>query len=110
MAFRQKLKDIRVETVKELVSIMKKHDHKEVKAYGFDDKPVVIEKKMGAYIYIYTLNAIRVVDDTEPYLIFCCSSSYDNKDVTPNDVTTSNLVDILNWVESNKEWLFERED
>ena len=107
---RRTLKKIRVEAVNELVSIMKKHDRKEIETVEFDDTPIVIEKNMGIHIYVYTLDAIRVVDDTEPYLIFSCSSSYDDEDVTPNDVTISNLVEILNWVISNEEWLFENED
>lgn len=108
--FKQTLKDIRVKSVKELISIMKRHDRKEVETVEFDDTPIVIEKHMGTHIYVYTLDAIRVVDDTEPYLIFSCSSSYDDEDVTPNDITISNLVEILNWVQLNEEWLFENED
>jgi hypothetical protein len=89
--FRQTLKDIRVEAVKELVSIMKKHDRKEV-----DDT--------------CTLDNIRVVNGTEPYLIFGCSSSYDCEDVTSNDISIDNLIEILDWVLSNEEWLFESEE
>ena len=107
--FKQTLKDIRVESVKELVSIMKKHDRKEIETVEFDDTPIVIEKNMGIHIYVYTLDAIRVVDDTEPYLIFSCSS-YDSEDVTSNDISIDNLIDILDWVLSNEDWLFESED
>ena len=105
--FRQTLKDIRVEAVKELVSIMKKHDRKEVETYEFDDTPIVIDS--NEVDATSALDTIRVVDGTEPYLIFGCSSSYDCEDVTSNDVTVHNLVDILEWVLSNEEWLFESE-
>ena len=103
---RQTLNNIRVETVKELVSIMKKHDCKEVDTYEFDDTPIVIDSD-DMVDYTYTLDNIRVVDGTEPYLVFSCSSSYDNEYVTSNDIFIDNLVDILEWVLSNEEWLFE---
>lgn len=106
--FRQTLKDIRVETVNELVSIMKNHDCKEVETVEFDDTPIVIDS--AAFDDTYTLDSIRVVNGTEPYLIFDCSSSYDSEDVTSNDISIDNLVEILNWVISNEEWLFENED
>lgn len=107
--FRQTMNNIRVDAVNELISIMKKHDRKEIKTYDLNGTPVVIEKPGINVKYIYTLNAIRVVDDTEPYLIFSCSS-YDSKDVTSNDVTIHNLVNILSWVLSHETWLFESED
>jgi hypothetical protein len=106
--FRQTLKDIRVEAVKELVSIMKKHDRKEVETYEFDDTPIVIDSK--EVDDTCTLDNIRVVNGTEPYLIFGCSSSYDCEDVTSNDISIDNLIEILDWVLSNEEWLFESED
>lgn len=106
--FRQTLKNIRVESVKELVSIMKKHDRKEVDTYEFDNTPIVIDSNMVDDTY--TLDSIRVVDGTEPYLIFGCSSSYDNEDVTSNDISIDNLVEILDWVVTYEKWLFENED
>ena len=106
--FRQTLKDIRVEAVKELVSIMKKNDRKEVETYEFDDTPIVIDS--NEVDSTYTLDNIRVVNGTEPYLIFGCSSSYDCEDVTSNDISIDNLIEILDWVLSNEEWLFESED
>lgn len=105
--FRQTLKDIRVEAVKELVSIMKKHDRKEVDTYEFDDTPIVIDS--NEVDDTYTLNGIRVVNGTEPYLVFDCSSSYDCEDVTSNEISIDNLIDILEWVLSNEKWLFESE-
>ena len=107
--FRQTMNNIRVDAVNELISIMKKHDRKEIKTYDLDRTPIVIEKPGVDVIYTYTLNAIRVVDDTEPYLIFSCSSTYDSEEVTSNDVTISNLVNILSWVLSYETWLFESE-
>lgn len=101
--FRQTMNNIRVDAVNELIGIMKKHNRKEVETYSLDGTPIVIEKS-GC-----TLDAIRVVDGKEPYLIFSCSS-YDCEDVTSNDVTIYNLVNILSWVLSNEEWLFENED
>lgn len=107
--FRQTLNDIRVEAVNELIGIMKKHNRKEIETYSLDGTPIVIEKPGVDVIYNYTLDAIRVVDGTEPYLIFSCSS-YDCEDVTSNDVTVYNLANILSWVLSNEKWLFESED
>ena len=106
--FRQTLNDIRVEAVKELVSIMKKHDCEEVDTYEFDDTPIVIDS--DEVDSTSTLDTIRVVDGTEPYLIFGCSSSYDCEDVTSNEISIENLIEILDWVTSNEEWLFESED
>lgn len=107
--FRQTMDNMRVEAVNELIRIMKKHDRKEIKTYDLDRTPIVIERPGVDVIYIYTLNAIRVVDSTEPYLIFSCSSTYDSEEVTSNDVTIHNLVNILSWVLSYEEWLFESE-
>ena len=106
--FRQILEDIRLEAVKELVSIMEKHDCKEIDTYEFDDTPIVIDS--DEVDNTYTLDNIRVVNGTEPYLIFGCSSSYYCEDVTSNDISIDNLVEILDWVVSNEEWLFESED
>jgi hypothetical protein len=105
--FRQTLNDIRVEAVNELIGIMKKHDCEEVETYEFDDTPIVINSK--EVDSTSALDTIRVVDGTEPYLIFGCSSSYDCEDVTSNDVAVYNLVEILEWVLSNEKWLFESE-
>ena len=108
--FRQTMNNIRVDAVNELISIMKKHDREEIKTYDLDRTPIVIEKPGVGVIYTYTLNAIRVVDGTESYLIFGCST-YDKEDVvTSNDVTIHNLVNILSWVLSHETWLFESED
>ena len=106
--FRQTLKDIRVEAVKKLVSIMKKHDRKEVETYEFDDTPIVIDS--NEVDSTYTLDNIRVVNGTEPYLIFRCSSTYDSENVTSDNISIDNLVEILDWVVSNEKWLFESED
>lgn len=106
--FRQTLNDIRVKAVKELVSIMKKHDRKEVDTYEFDDTPIVIDS--DEVDSTSTLDTIRVVYGTEPYLIFDCSSSYDCEDVTSNEISIENLIEILDWVTSNEVWLFESED
>jgi hypothetical protein len=105
--FRQTLNDIRVEAVKALVSIMKKHDRKEVETYEFDDTPIVIDSK--EVDDTSTLDSIRVVDGTEPYLVFGCSSSYDCEDVTSHNISIENLVEILDWVVSYEKWLFESE-
>jgi hypothetical protein len=105
--FRQTLNDIRVEAVKELVSIMKKNDRKEVDTYEFDDTPIVIDGK--EVDDTSTLDIIRVVDGTEPYLVFGCSSSYDCEDVTSHNISIENLVEILDWVVSYEKWLFESE-
>jgi hypothetical protein len=107
--FRQTMNNIRVDAVNELIGIMKKHNRKEVETYSLDGTPTVIEKPGVNVIFNYTLDAIKVVDGKEPYLIFSCSS-YDCEDVTSNDVTIYNLVNILSWVLSNEEWLFENED
>jgi hypothetical protein len=104
--FRQTLNNIRVDAVNELIGIMKKHNCKEVETYEFDDTPIAIKRNGG---YTYAIDTIRVVDDTEPYLIFSCSSN-DCEEITSNDVTIHNLVNILSWVLSNEEWLFENED
>lgn len=106
--FRKTLKDIRVEVVKELVSIMKKYDCEEVVTYEFDDTPIVIDS--NEVDSTSTLDTIRVVNGTEPYLIFGCSSSYDCEDVTSDDISIENLVEILDWVVSYEESLFESED
>lgn len=105
--FRKTLNNIRVEAVKELVSIMKKHDSKEVETYEFDDTPIVIDS--NEVDDTYTLDHIRVVDGTEPYLVFGCSSSYDCEDVTSNNISIDNLVEILEWVVTYENLIFESE-
>lgn len=96
LEIRHKLKDIRVEVVNELVSIMKKHDHKMVETYEFDDTPIIIDGNNTDETY--TLDCIRVIEGTKPYLEFGCSSTYYNKYVTSNDISIDNLVEILDWV------------
>lgn len=105
--FRQTLNEIRVEAVNTLVSIMKKHNRKEVETYEFDDTPIVIDSH--EVDDEYTLDNIRVVYGTEPYLVFGCSSSYDCEDVSSNNISIDNLVEILEWVVSNEKLIFESE-
>ena len=108
--YKQTLNNIRAEIVNELVSIMKKHDRKEVvNIYELvDDTPTVID---GSEVDdIYTLDFIRVVDGTKPYLIFGCSSLYDSEKVKSKNISIDNLIEILDWVLSNEKWLFESED
>ena len=108
---RHTLKKIRVKAVNELVSIMKKHDRKEVETYEFDDTPIVIDSNIDIRVDdTYTLDTIRVVNNTKPYLIFGCSSSYDCKNVTSNDIFIDNLIEILEWVLSYENFIFENED
>lgn len=108
---RHTLKKIRVKAVNELVSIMKKHDRKEVETYEFDDTPIVIDSNIDIRVNdTYTLDTIRVVNNTKPYLIFGCSSSYDRKEVTSNNIFIDNLIEILDWVLSYENFIFESED
>ena len=106
--FRQTLNTIRVEAVNELVSIMKKHDCKELDTHEFDDTPVVIDSNIADDTL--TLDAIRVIEGTKPYLIFECSSAYDSEDVSSINISIDNLVEILEWVVTYEKFLFDGED
>lgn len=108
LKIRQTLNTIRVEAVNELVSIMKKHDRKDVDTYEFEDTPIVIDSNIADDTL--TLDVIRVIEGTKPYLVFECSSSYDNEDVTSNDISIDNLVEILDWVVTYEKFLFDGED
>ena len=106
--FRQTLNTIRVEVVNELLNVMKKHDCKELDTYEFDDTPVVIDSNIADDTL--TLDGIRVIEGTKPYLVFECSSAYDSEDVASNNISIDNLVEILDWVVTYEKFLFDGED
>lgn len=106
--FRQTLNNIRVEAVNELISIMKKHDCKDVDTYEFDDTPTVIDSNIADDTL--TLDGIRVIEGTKPYLVFECSSAYDSENVGSNNISIDNLVEILEWVVTYEKFLFDGED
>lgn len=106
--FRQTLNTIRVEAENELINVMKKHNCKEVDTYEFDDTPVVIDSNNADDTL--TLDGIRVIEGTKPYLVFECSSSYDSEDVSSINISIDNLVEILEWVVTYENFLFDGED
>lgn len=105
--FRQTLNDIRVKVENEIINVMKKHDCKEVDTYEFDDTPVVIDSNNADDTL--TLDGIRVIEGTKPYLVFECSSLYDNEDVSSTNISIDDLVEILDWVVTNEKFLFDGE-
>ena len=106
--FRQTLNTIRVEVVNELLNVMKKHDCKKLDTYEFDDTPVVIDSNIADDAL--TLDGIRVIEGTKPYLVFECSSAYDSEDVSSINISIDNLVEILEWVVTYEKFLFDGED
>lgn len=92
-----------VNAVKELINIMDKHDCSLVETYVCDDTPIVIEGDDCEDTY--ALDSIRV--DENKLIIFCCSSSYDNEEVTSKEISTDILIEILEWVKDNEDELFE---
>lgn len=107
LKIRQTLHNIRVEVENEIINVMKKHDCKEVDTYEFDDTPVVIDSNNADDTL--TLDGIRVIEGTKPYLVFECSSSYDNEDVSSTNISIDNLVEILDWVVTYEKFLFDGE-
>ncbi len=106
--FRQTMNTIRVEVVNELLNVMKKHNCKEVDTNEFDDTPTVIDSNIADDAL--TLDGIRVIEGTKPYLVFECSSAYDSEDVASNNISIDNLVEILEWVITYEKFLFDGED
>ena len=106
--FRQTLHNIRVEVENEIINVMKKHDCKEVDTFEFDDTPVVIDSNNADDTL--TLDGIRVIEGTKPYLVFECSSAYDSEDVSSINISIDNLVEILEWVVTYEKFLFGGED
>lgn len=102
------IREVRNEVVNAIVSIMSKNNRKEVYTYEFDSTPIIIDS--NDCDDTYTLDAIRVVEGTTPYVIFSCSSSYSNDDVSSNSISTDNLIDVLEWITDNEKSLFESED
>ena len=105
---RVELNTIRVEVENELLNVMKKHNCKEVDTNEFDDTPVVIDSNIADDTL--TLDGIRVIEGTKPYLVFKCSSAYDSEDVASNNISIDNLVEILEWVITYEKFLFDGED
>ena len=102
------INEVRNEAVNAIISIMSKNNRKEVYTYEFDCTPIIIDS--NDCDETYTLDAIRVVEGTTPYIIFSCSSSYDNNEVTSGNTSTDNLLYVLEWITDNEESLFENED
>ena len=102
------INEVRNEAVNAIISIMSKNNCKEVYTYEFDSTPIIIDS--NDCDETYTLDAIRVVEGTTPYIIFSCSSSYDNNEVTSGNTSTDNLLYVLEWITDNEESLFENED
>mgnify|MGYP003412638313 FL=1 len=102
------INEVRNEAVNAIISIMSKNNRKEVYTYEFDSTPIIIDS--NDCDETYTLDAIRVVEGTTPYIIFSCSSSYDNNEVTSGNTSTDNLLYVLEWITDNEESLFENED
>ena len=102
------INEVRNEAVNAIISIMSKNNRKEVYTYEFDSIPIIIDS--NDCDETYTLDAIRVVEGTTPYIIFSCSSSYDNNEVTSGNTSTDNLLYVLEWITDNEESLFENED
>lgn len=87
---------------------MKKHDRKEIDTLEFVDTPIVIDSNTADDTY--TLDGIRVIEGTKPYLVFECSSSYAIEDVASNNISIDNLVEILDWVVTYETFLFGGEE
>ena len=79
-----------------------------METYEFDSTPIIIDS--NDCDETYTLDAIRVVEDTTPYVVFSCSSSYSNDYVSADEIFTDNLINVLEWITDNEESLFESED
>ena len=102
--YKNALNNIRKEIVAELIAIMKKYNCDEVDTYELDSTPIVIDG--ATYDEGYTLDSIILMDGTKPYLVFCCSSSYDDDRIDSNNVSIDNLADILEWVKENENDMF----
>ena len=102
------INEVRNEAVNAIISIMSKNNRKEVYTYEFDSIPIIIDS--NDCDETYTLDAIRVVEGTTPYVIFSCSSAYDNNEVTSGNTSTDNLLYVLEWITDNEDALFESED
>ena len=73
----------------------------------FDNTPIIIDS--NDCDETYTLDAIKVVEGTTPYVIFSCSSAYANDYVSSDRISIDNLMDVLEWITDNEEELFEGE-
>lgn len=102
--YRNALNNIRKEIVTELISIMKKYNLEDVDTYELDSTPIVIDG--ATFDEGYTLDSIILIDGINPYLVFCCSSTYDDDRIDSNNISIDNLVDILEWVKENEKDIF----
>ena len=102
------LTDIRVDAVKQIIEIMNKHECSEVDTYEFDDTPIILDSNY--YEDCFTLDRIKVIEGTNPYLVFECSSSMSNQDVRSYDISADNLVAVLDWLVENEEYVFSVEE
>ena len=90
--------------VKQIIKIMNKHNRSEVDTYEFDDTPIILDSTY--YEDCFTLDHIKVIEGTNPYLVFECSSSMSNQDVRSCDISADNLVAVLDWLVENEEYVF----
>ena len=102
------LTDIRVDAVKQIIKMMNKHNRSEVDTYEFDDTPIILDSDY--YEDCFTLDHIKVIEGTNPYLVFECSSSMSNQDVRSCDISADNLVAVLDWLVENEEYVFSVEE
>ena len=102
------IREARSLAVRSIINIMKKNYCKEVETYMFDSTPIIIDS--NDCDDTYTLDAIRVVEGTTPYVVFSCSSAYSNDFVNSDRISTDNLIDVLEWITDNEKTLFESEE
>ena len=102
------IKEVRNEAVNAIINIMTKNNCKEVETYEFDNTPIIIDS--NDCDDIYTLDAVKVVEGTTPYVIFSCSSAYTNDYISSDRISIDNLMDVLEWINDNEENLFESEE
>lgn len=102
--YRNALNNIRKEIVSELITIMKKHNCDDVDTYELDSTPIVIDG--ATFDEGYTLDGIIIKPVTDPCLVFCCSSTYDDDRIDSNNISIDNLADILEWVKENENDIF----
>ena len=101
------ISEVRNEAVSAIISIMTKNNCREVETYEFGNTPIIIDS--NDCDETYTLDAIKVVEGTTPYVIFSCSSAYANDYVSSDRISIDNLMDVLEWITDNEEVLFEGE-
>lgn len=97
---------IRKDTESHIRKLLENYNIKELYCTEYGDCPIVLPSADGDGSESYTLDRVEI-NDKNYGVIFHCSNCYDNDFVMVSDVPIEELIDILEWLETNIEDLID---